>query len=335
VSVQPSNPVPAPETVRRLSYDVFSSFAFLAALELDLFTPLANGPLEAGALANLVKVDPHRIRNLLYVLVEAGLLRIDGDRYANTEEAQHYLVRGSPHYVGGAFEQFKVGWSIALHHTVKSLRTGVPQSRWMDLPEPIKAAWLRGLRPQNDLTALELARRWDLSGCRTFADLAGGAGELSIALARQFTSLHATIFEHPSTVPITKQLITEVGATERVSVVTADVIDGHLEGEFDAAAMRFFLQMLPEKQAIRAIHNAASVLRRGGALYVCDLILDDSRTTPREVVRIGVVFLNLFDSEEIFTESDYRRWMGEAGLVGIERVVTPYGFSIMRGAKPM
>jgi SAM-dependent methyltransferase len=333
MSAQPSSPVPAPDTVRRLSYDVYSSFAFLAALELDLFTPLAKGPLEAGALANSIQVNPRRIQNLLYVLVEAGLLRADGDRYANTEEAQHYLVRGSPLYLGGTFEQFKLVWSIALHHTVRSLRTGVPQSRWMDLPDALKSAWLRGLRPQNDLTALELAR-WDLSGCRTFADLAGGAGELSIALARQFTSLHATIFEHPSTVPITKQLIAEAGATERVSVVTADVIDGHLEGEFDAAAMRFFLQMLPEKQAIRSIHNAASVLRPGGALYVCDLILDDSRTTPREVVRIGVVFLNLFDSEEIFTESDYRRWMSDAGLVGIERVITPYGFSIMRGVKP-
>ncbi len=334
MSVPPSNSAPAPETILRLSYDVYSSFAFLAALELDLFTPLANGPLDAVALANLIHVDPHRIRNLLYMLVEAGLLRVDGDRYANTQEAQQYLVRGSPHYVGGMFEQFKVSWSIALNHTVKSLRTGVPQSRWMDLPEFLKTPWLRGLRPQNDLTALELARRWDWSGCRTFADLAGGAGELSIALARQFTSLHATIFEHPSTVPITEQLIRETGATERVSVVAADVIEGRLEGQFDAAAMRFFLQMLPEKQAISAIRNAASVIRAGGALYSCDLILDDSRTTPREVVRIGVVFLNLFDSEEIFTESDYRRWMSQAGLVEIERVLTPYGFSIMRGVKP-
>jgi len=335
MSVQTSNPVPAPDTIRRLSYDVYSSFAFLAALELDLFSPLANGPLDSVALANVIQVDPRRIRNLLYVLVEAGLLRVDGDRYANSEEAQHYLVRGSPRYMAGAFEQFKIGWSIALNHTVKSLRTGVPQSRWMDLPDAAKAAWLRGLRSQNDLTALELARRWDWSGCRTFADLAGGAGELSIALSRQFPSLHATIFEHPSTVPITQQLIAEAGATERVSVVAADVIDGRLEGQFDAAAMRFFLQMLPEKQAICAIRNAASVIRPGGALYVCDLILDDSRTTPREVVRVGVVFLNLFDSEEIFTESDYRRWMGEAGLVRIERVLTPYGFSIMRGVKPV
>ena len=66
----------------------------------------------------------------------------------------------------------------------------------------------------------------------------------------------------------------------------------------------------------------------------CDLILDDSRTTPSDIVRVGVVFLNIFDSEEIFAESDYRGWMTAAGLGDVERVKTPMGLSIMRGVKP-
>lgn len=329
-----SQPIPDPAIIRRLNFDVYSSLAYLAALELDIFTPLADGPLDAAGIAQRIQADPRRIRNLLFVLVEAGLLVLDGDRFSNSAEAQHYLVRGSPRYVGGAYEQYKLVWRIALEHTVTSIRTGVPQSRWMDLPSEDKTMWLRGLRSQNDLTALELTRRWDWGSCRTFADLAGGAGELSIALARQLPALRATIFEHPDTVPITHRLVAEAGASDRVSVVTADVIDGRLDGVFDAAAMRYFLQMLPAESAIRAIRNAASILRPGGALYVCDLVLDDSRTSPRDIVRVGVVFLNIFDSEEIFAESDYRRWMSEAGLVDIERVVTPMGQSIIRGLKP-
>jgi SAM-dependent methyltransferase len=326
--------VPDPQIIRRLNFDIYPSLAYLAALELDLFTPLRDGPLDATQLAERLGVDPRRIRNLLYMLVESGLLLRDGERFANSEEAHHYLVRGQPRYVGGAHEQYKLVWRIALEHTVTSIRSGVPQSRWMDLPAEHKTMWLRGLRPQNDVTALELTRRWDFTSYRRFADLAGGAGELSIALTQRLPTLHATIFEHPSTVPLTRQLVAEVGASDRVAVVEADVIDGQLEGDFDAAAMRYFLQMLPAETAIRAVRNAASILRPGGALYVCDLILDDARTSPREILRVGVVFLNIFDSEEIFAESDYRRWMTEAGLVDIERVVTPMGQSIIRGVKP-
>jgi SAM-dependent methyltransferase len=329
-----SQSIPDPHTIRKLTYDVYSSFAYLAALELDIFTPLKDGPLDAAGIAERIHADPKRIRNLLYNLVEIGLLVVDGDRFANSEEAQHYLIRGAPRYVGGAYEQYKLVWRIGLEQTVKSVRTGVPQSRWMDLPSDEKAMWLRGLRSQNDITALEMTRRWDWTGYRTFADLAGGAGELSIALTRQLPELRATIFEHAATVPITQSLVAGAGANDRVSVVEADVIDGRIDGVFDAAAMRYFLQMLPAETAVRAIRNAASILRPGGALYVCDLMLDDSRTSPRDIVRVGIVFLSLFDSEEIFVESDYRRWMSEAGLVDIERVPTAMGQSIVRGVKP-
>ena len=92
--------------------------------------------------------------------------------------------------------------------------------------------------------------------------------------------------------------------------------------------------MLPAESATRAIRNAVSILRPGGALYVCDLILDDSHTSPRDIVRIEVVFLSLFDSEELFAERDYRRWMTDAGLVDVERVPTAMGQSIVRGVKP-
>lgn len=325
---------PPPNIVRKLNFDLYPSLAYLAALELDVFTALKDGPLDAAGLAERIKADPKRIRNLLFVLVETGLLLLDGDKFANSAEAQHYLVRGSPRSLAGVYEQFKLVARIALEHTVTSIRTGVPQARWMDLPDADKTTWLRGLRPQNDLTALDLMRLWDWKSYRTFADLAGGAGELSIALTKQLPELRATIFEHEGTVPITRKLIAEVGASDRVSVVQADVIDGKLEGTFDAAAMRFFLQMLPADTARKAIRNAVSILKPGGALYVCDLILDDSRTTPSDIVRVGVVFLNIFDSEEIFAESDYREWMTSAGLVDVERVKTPMGLSIVRGVKP-
>jgi hypothetical protein len=49
---------------------------------------------------------------LLYALVTANLLTVEGNRFANTPEAQQFLVKGQPTYLGGRHENlapFKTG----------------------------------------------------------------------------------------------------------------------------------------------------------------------------------------------------------------------------------
>ena len=43
---------PQPETITRLFDTVYPSFAMLAGLELELFTPLKDGPLSAEEIAD-------------------------------------------------------------------------------------------------------------------------------------------------------------------------------------------------------------------------------------------------------------------------------------------
>ena len=69
-------------------------------MQLDLFTPLKEGPLSAEQLADTLGVGFTKLEFLLYALVAATLLRMEGDLFSNTAEADHYLVRGQPEYIG-------------------------------------------------------------------------------------------------------------------------------------------------------------------------------------------------------------------------------------------
>ena len=60
----------------------------LAGMQLDVFTPLNDSPLTAAQLADVLGVNTEKLSRLLYALVTAGLLTVDGDRFANTPEAQ-------------------------------------------------------------------------------------------------------------------------------------------------------------------------------------------------------------------------------------------------------
>jgi hypothetical protein len=78
-------------------------FTMLAGMKLDVFTPLDAGPLTAAELANALCVDASKLGPVLYGLVIAGLLTVENGRFANTEDASTYLVRGKPEYRGGVY----------------------------------------------------------------------------------------------------------------------------------------------------------------------------------------------------------------------------------------
>src|SRR3990172_8470710 len=101
---------PRPETIEKLASAVYPSFAMLAGMQLDLFTPLKDGPMTAAQLAAALGVRADKLQPLLYALVAAGLLTVDGDLFSNPPEASHFLVRGKPSYAGGRREALSHWW---------------------------------------------------------------------------------------------------------------------------------------------------------------------------------------------------------------------------------
>ena len=53
---------------------VYPSFAMLAGMQLDLFTPLKDGPMHAEQIAEALGVGPTRFKPLLYTLVAGSNL---------------------------------------------------------------------------------------------------------------------------------------------------------------------------------------------------------------------------------------------------------------------
>ena len=123
-----TTPTPRPETIDKLANAVYPSFAMLAGMQLDLFTPLQDGPMSAEQIAEALKVNPAKLRPLLYALVAAGLLTVKDGLFSNTPEADHFLVQGRPTYRGGTHEGHLRRWNATLK-TAETIRTGIPQAK--------------------------------------------------------------------------------------------------------------------------------------------------------------------------------------------------------------
>jgi hypothetical protein len=85
-----------PTTFNRHLGNVYPALAMLAGMQLEVFTPLAEGPMSVDELAARLAVQPRKLKPLLYALVVGGLLEVDGERFANTAESNEFLVVGKP-----------------------------------------------------------------------------------------------------------------------------------------------------------------------------------------------------------------------------------------------
>lgn len=134
--------------------------------------------------------------------------------------------------------------------------------------------------------------------------------------------------------PITHRYVEEAGFSQRVRVVTADIVEGAVAGSYDAVIMKSFIQDLNPDQIRRALANVHRVTEPGGAVYILGSVLDNSRVSPPEAVASNLNFLNIYDGGQAYTEGEYRDWLTEAGFEGFERLIISGGSSIITARKP-
>src|SRR5512133_143464 len=101
-AVQPEPAAPSPilffETIRAFQ----QSAALKAALDLEIFTAMAEGADTVEAVAARCSASPRGVRIVCDYLAVLGFLTKDRGRYALTDDSFMFLNKHSPAYVGTA-----------------------------------------------------------------------------------------------------------------------------------------------------------------------------------------------------------------------------------------
>src|SRR5919198_6653116 len=207
-----TSPPLRPDTIEKLASAVYPAFAMVAGMQLDVFTPLKDGPLSVEHLAEALAVHPRKLRPLLYALVAAELLTVEDERFSNTPEAAHFLVRGQPAYLGDTYEGRLLRWQATLH-TAETIRMGVPQAKvdYAAMSPDQLEPWYRGIHDEAVAAAHMLLAQHDFSSARHLVDVGGGSGGLALTVAASYRQLQATVVDLPTVTPITQRYVQEAG----------------------------------------------------------------------------------------------------------------------------
>jgi 27-O-demethylrifamycin SV methyltransferase len=123
----------------------------------------------------------------------------------------------------------------------------------------------------NNLTSL-MAVKAGICPDMTVLDVGCGIGNPACLLAKRYGCRVVGISTSRIGIECCKALASERGCSDRVSFFIADGMDNHLQGSsFDIVWILESSHLMPRKNAL--IDESARVLRRGGRLVLCDVVL--------------------------------------------------------------
>src|SRR5215210_2594546 len=180
----------APDKILQLGSAFWGSKTLLSAIELGLFTHLAErGPRHLEEVRKGLGLHERSARDFLDALVALGMLqRLPDGRYANTPETDLYLDRNKPSYVGGILEMMNGRLYRFWGNLTEALRTGQPQNETRHgEPDLFAAVYAEPARLELFLcamtglslpTARAITSAFPWSEYRTFADVGCAQGGL-------------------------------------------------------------------------------------------------------------------------------------------------------------
>src|SRR6185436_15359165 len=117
-----------PDRIMQLGLGFWGSKTLLSAIELGVFSELADGALNIDELSKKLRLHPRGARDFFDALVSLGMLERDGELYRNTAETGQFLVRGKLGYIGGMLEMANERLYPFWGSLTEALRTGLPQN---------------------------------------------------------------------------------------------------------------------------------------------------------------------------------------------------------------
>jgi hypothetical protein len=313
----------------------------MTAIELDVFSVLAAGALDAEALRVRLELHPRSARDFFDTLVALGMLERDGGRYANTLETALYLDRGKPTYIGGFIEMLNARLYPFWGSLGEALKTGLPQNESKGgggnlfealYADPARLRLFLGAMTGISLpSAKAIARKFDFSRYQTFTDVGAAQGGCTVQIALAHPHLRGVGFDLPAVGPVFGEYVASFGLSERLRFAAGSFFDDPLP-RADVIMMGHILHdwNLDEKRML--IKKAYEALPSGGAFIVYEALIDDERRRNASGLLMSLNMLIETGGGFDFSGADGAGWMREAGfretyvesLVGLDSMVVGF-----------
>ncbi|HLV93927.1 MAG TPA: class I SAM-dependent methyltransferase [Candidatus Acidoferrales bacterium] len=300
--------------------------ALKAAIELDVFRAVGQGPGDVASIARHARASERGTRILCDYLVVIGLLqKVDG-RYQHTPSSAAFLDPTSPSCLA-SMAQFLSNPEMRkpyehLSDIVRNGRTVLPGEGSVEPENPIWVLFAQSMAPMMAPLAGPLGKVVldGRTGAMKVLDIAAGHGLFGIEVAKQNPQAHVTGLDWAPVLRVALENARKAGVQDRYDMLPGSAFDVDFGGPYDAVLLTNFLHHFDVETCVGLLKKVRSSIKPGGCAATLEFVPNEDRVSPPMPASFSMTMLATTVAGDAYTFRELADMYAQAGF----KKVTPH-----------
>lgn len=304
--------------------------AMKAAIELEIFTAIAEGNTNAGAIAKRCKASERGVATLCDFLTIHGFLTKEDVQYGLAADSAVFLNKTSPAYMGGAIE-FLLTPRIREAHArlTDAVRKGGSAmgdgNMLPDNPDWVKFA--RAMMPLMFMPSQMMASELRKGGeAKKVLDIAAGHGIFGISVAKANPSAQIYACDWKNVLEVADENAKAMGVADRYHLLPGSAFDVDFGSGYDLALITNFLHHFDAATCTAFLRKVHASLAPGGRAAIVEFVPNADRVSPPGPAAFSLIMLTSTDAGDAYTFAELEKFSKDAGFARVEPAV-PLGMN--------
>jgi 2-polyprenyl-3-methyl-5-hydroxy-6-metoxy-1,4-benzoquinol methylase len=311
--------------------------AMKAAIELEIFTAIAEGNATAATIAKRCQASERGVRTLCDFLTIHGFLTKEGMQYGLAPDSAVFLNKTSPAYVGGAIEFLLTPRVREAHARLTDAvrQGGSALGEGNMLPEnPDWVKFARAMMPLMVMPSRIMAEELRKGGeAHKVLDIAAGHGMYGISVAKQNPTAQIHASDWKKVLEVAAENAKAMGVGDRHHLLPGSAFDVDFGGGYDLALITNFLHHFDPATCTSFMKKVYASLAPGGRAAIVEFVPNPDRVTPPMAAAFSMMMLATTPSGDAYTFAEIERMCKDAGFsrveiappaLGLDRLVVAY-----------
>ncbi|MGA8741388.1 MAG: class I SAM-dependent methyltransferase [Terracidiphilus sp.] len=298
--------------------------ALKAAIDLDIFTAVGQGPGDVASIARHAKASERGIRILCDFLVINGVLAKEGNCYKHTPNSAAFLDPASPACVASVAHFMSrpelIQGLTGLADVVRAGRTHLPGEGSVEPENPLWVDFAENMAPMmgpmaGPLGAVVLEGH---EGPMHVLDIAAGHGLFGIEIAKQNKHAQVTGLDWAPVLRVALKNAEKAGVQDRYNMLPGSAFEVEFGGPYDAVLLTNFLHHFDKPTCVGLLKKVRSSLKPGGKAATLEFVPNEDRVSPPMSAGFAMTMLTTTASGDAYTFSELNAMYDEAGFQGVK-----------------